>query len=58
MERDQLINEVNDLSAQKYELLNQLDARQSELDALKRDLEFEKFLNEILKDISTEHNKV
>lgn len=51
MERDNLRNEVNDLGAQKYDLLNQLRARQSEVDVVKRNLEYEKF-SEILKDIT------
>lgn len=36
IERDKLTNEVNDLRAQKYNLLNQLRARESQLDAVKR----------------------
>lgn len=50
MERDNLKNEVTNLRAQKYDVLNQLHARESELVAVKRDLEYEKF-SEILKDI-------
>ncbi|MGH9993818.1 MAG: hypothetical protein ACRD4J_01095 [Nitrososphaeraceae archaeon] len=53
IERDNLRNEVNDLRAQKYVVLNQLRARQSELDAVKRDLKSEKF-SELLNDIFTE----
>jgi len=54
MEKDNLMNEVKDLRAQKYDVMNQLRARQSELDAVKRDLEYEKFSKEVLKDIFTE----
>lgn len=54
IERDKLMNEVNDLHAQKYDLQIQLHAKRSELDAVKRDLETEKFFNEISKDIPTE----
>ena len=50
MERDNLKNVVTNLRAQKYDVLNQLHARESELVAVKRDLEYEKF-SEILKDI-------
>jgi len=53
IERDNLMNEVKDLRTQKYEVINQLRARQSELNAVKRIIEIEKF-NEILKDIFTE----
>lgn len=53
MERDNLMNGVNDLREQKYDLVNQVRARQSELDAVKRDLESEKF-SEILNDILPE----
>jgi len=53
MERDNLMNKVKDLRTQKYEVINQLRARQSELNAVKRIIEIEKF-NEILKDIFTE----
>jgi hypothetical protein len=41
------------LHAQKYVVLNQLRARQSELDVVKRDLGSEKF-SELLNDIFTE----
>jgi aspartyl-tRNA synthetase len=51
LKRDNLLNEADDLRAQKYNVLNQLRARQSELDVVKRNLETEKFLNEILRDI-------
>jgi len=47
------MNKVKDLRTQKYEVINQLRARQSELNAVKRIIEIEKF-NEILKDIFTE----
>jgi uncharacterized coiled-coil DUF342 family protein len=51
IERDNLMNEVNNLRAQKYDVMNQLRAKQVELDAVKRNLENEKFskiLNNIL----------
>lgn len=54
IERDRLKNEVNDLRAQKYNLQIQVHARQSELDAVKRNLEYEKFSKEILNEIFTE----
>jgi len=54
IERDYLKNEVNDLREQKYNLMNQVRAKKVELGTLKRDLQTEKFFNEILKDISTE----
>jgi predicted transcriptional regulator len=53
-ERDNLKNEVKDLRAQKYDLVNQVHARQSELDVMKRNLEYERFSNEILEGIFTE----
>jgi hypothetical protein len=46
-----LKNEVNDLRAQKYNLQIQVHARQSELDVVKRDLEYERFSNKILGNI-------
>jgi predicted transcriptional regulator len=51
IERDNLKNEVNDSHAQKYNVLNQLRVRQSKLDAMKRDLEYERYAKEVLKDI-------
>lgn len=54
IERDNLMNEVTDLRAQKYNLQIQVRARQSELDAVERDLEYEKFSKEILEGIFTE----
>jgi predicted nucleic acid-binding Zn-ribbon protein len=54
LQKKDLKDEVNDLREQKYDLMNQVRAKQSELDALKKDLQTEKFFNEILKDISTE----
>lgn len=54
MERDNLVNEVNDLRAQKCNLQNQVSVRQSQLDAVKRDLEYERFSKEILEGIFTE----
>jgi len=55
MERDNLVNEVNELRAQKCNLQNQVSVRQSQLDAVKRDLEYERFSKEILKDVFTEY---
>ena len=54
MERDNLVNEVNDLRAQKCNLQNQVSVRQSQLDAVKRNLEYERFSKEILEGIFTE----
>jgi hypothetical protein len=54
IERENLKKEVNDLRAQKYNLLIQLQARQSELDVVKRDLEYERFSDEVFKDISNQ----
>lgn len=53
LERDNLMNEVKDLRAQKYDLQVQLRAKKSELDVVRRDLEYERFSTEILKDIFT-----
>ena len=54
IERDNLRNEVTTLRAQKYNLQIQVRVRQSELYGVKRDLEYEKFSKEILKEIFTE----
>ena len=54
LQKENLKNEVNDLRAQKYNLQIQVRARQSELDVVKRDLEYEKFSKEILEGIFTE----
>jgi len=56
--RKNLKDEINNLRAQKYNLLIQLQARQSELDVVKRDLEYERFSKEILKDIFTESSEI
>jgi hypothetical protein len=53
LERQRLKDELVELRAQKYNLQIQLRAKQSELDVVNRDLEYEKF-SEILKDIFTE----
>ena len=45
------MNEVNDLRAQKYNIQIQVNARQAELDAVRRKLEYERFSKEILEDI-------
>lgn len=50
MEKNNLMNEVRDLRAQKYKTMNQLRIKQSELDVVKRNLEYERFSNEILKE--------
>ena len=52
IERENLKKEVNDLRAQKFNILTQLHARQIELDDVKRDLEYERFSDEVFKDIS------
>lgn len=54
IERDNLRNGVNDLRAQKYKLQIQLGAKRSELEAVKRHLEYERFSMEILEGIFTE----
>jgi DNA-binding CsgD family transcriptional regulator len=51
IERENLKKEVNDLRAQKFNILTQLHARQIELDDVKRDLEYERFSDEVFKDI-------
>lgn len=50
-QRKNLKVEINNLRAQKYDVLYRLRAKQSELDAVKRNLEYEKFSKEILNDI-------
>jgi septal ring factor EnvC (AmiA/AmiB activator) len=57
-QRKNLKDEINSLRAQKYDVMNQFRARQSELDAVKRDLEYERFSKEILKDIFTESSEI
>jgi transposase len=47
IERDKLTNEVNDLRAQKYDIQIQVFAKQTELDVVKRDLEYSKFSRDI-----------
>jgi hypothetical protein len=54
LQRQNLKNEVKDLCAQKYHIQIQLRARQSELDSVKRNLEYERFSKEILNDIYIE----
>jgi len=54
IERENLKKEVNDLRAQKFNILTQLHARQSELDVVKRNLEYERFSDEVFKDISNQ----
>jgi hypothetical protein len=51
IERENLKKEVNDLRAQKFNILTQLHARQIELDDVERDLEYERFSDEVFKDI-------
>jgi hypothetical protein len=48
IEKDNLINEVNNLRAQKYNLQIQVRARQSELNVVKVELENERFSKEVL----------
>jgi orotate phosphoribosyltransferase-like protein len=50
-QRKNLKDEINSLHAQKFDVLTRLRARQLELDAMKRNLEFERFSKEILNDI-------
>jgi septal ring factor EnvC (AmiA/AmiB activator) len=54
LQRQNLKNEVKDLCTQKYHIQIQLRARQSELDSVKRNLEYERFSKEILNDIYIE----
>lgn len=54
IERENLKKEVNDLRAQKFNILTQLHARQIEFDDVKRDLEYERFSDEVFKDISNQ----
>lgn len=51
IKRENLKDEVNNLRAQKYNVLIQLRAKQSELDVVKGNLEPEEFLKEILNGI-------
>jgi len=48
IQRENLNDALENLRAQKYDLVNQLCARQSELEVVQRDLENEKILNDIL----------
>lgn len=48
LQKEFLTNEVNDLLAQKYDLRIQVRAKQSELEVVRRDLEYERFSKEIL----------
>lgn len=43
LEKENLKNEVNDLRAQKFNAQNQLSMKQSQLNAVKRNLEYERF---------------
>jgi predicted nucleic acid-binding Zn-ribbon protein len=52
LERQSLKDELAELHAQKIQIQNQLRAKQSELHALRRNLEYERFAREILKDIT------
>jgi predicted nucleic acid-binding Zn-ribbon protein len=52
--RENLKDELTDLHAQIYNVQYQLNAKQSELNSVMRNLEYEKFSNEIMKDIFTE----
>jgi aspartyl-tRNA synthetase len=54
LERQNLKDELSDLHAQKIKVQNQLRAKQLELDAVKRDLEYERFSKIILNDIFIE----
>jgi hypothetical protein len=52
IERNNLMNEVDDLRALKYNLQIQVCTRQAKIDAVKRNLEYEKFSKEISNDVS------
>jgi regulator of replication initiation timing len=52
-QRNNLKDEIDSLRAQKYEVLTQLHARQSELEVLRRELGTEKF-SKMFNDIFTE----
>jgi chromosome segregation ATPase len=52
-QRKNLKDEINSLRAQKYDLMNQLRTRQCEIDAVKRELEGERF-SKLLNDIFIE----
>ena len=54
LEKENLKNEVNVLRAQKSDLQNQLGAKRSKLEAVKRDLEYERLSKEISENIFTE----
>lgn len=54
IERDRLMKEVNDLCAQKFNLQIQVRSRQTELGAMKRNLEDEKYWKKFLNDIPIE----
>ena len=54
LEKENLKNEVNDLGAQKYDLQIQLGAKRSKLEAVKRDLEYERFSKEVLTGVFNE----
>ena len=47
IQTDNLKDELEDLRARKYNVLHQLRAKQSELDVVQRDLEYERFSKEI-----------
>lgn len=53
IERDNLMNELTNLRAQKYDVMNHLLSQQSKLDAVRRNLEYERFSKELLEDIFT-----
>jgi len=54
LEKENLKNELNVLRARKSDLQNQLGAKRSKLEAVKRDLEYERLSKEISENIFTE----
>jgi cytidylate kinase len=54
LKRQSLRDELDEFRAKKIKVRNQLHHKQSELDAVKRDMASEKFSKEVLKDISPE----
>lgn len=52
--KENLKNEMNELRAEKFDTQNQISIKQSQLDAVKRELEYERFSKEILTDLFNE----
>ena len=57
LQKNNLDREVNDLRAQKYSAQIQLLAKQSELDTVKENLEYERFSKDILNEIRAQSIK-